>query len=144
MQGQVHSYPSSWMQPCSPLSSTQASSQQEAQHKGAPSRPCWLLGTSILGGAVAGDIFSPWHRWVSCCQSSKRGLYFLTSWRSFSLSWWALASACLVSISSCCRVGKSFSWEKSSSQLGNTAIPLQPPPLRRLGKENSTEHWGND
>lgn len=70
VQGQVHSYPSSWMQPCSPLSSTQASSQQEA-HEGAPSQPCWLLGTSILGGAVAGDIFSPWHRWVSCLSELK-------------------------------------------------------------------------
>lgn len=67
---------------------------------------------SVTGGATAGDLLlSPRQRWLShCCQSSKRGLYFLISSRSFSLSWLAWANACLVSISSFRRVGSSFTW----------------------------------
>ena len=72
---------------------------------------CWTA-PSVIGGAIAGDLLlSPWHRWLShCYQSSKRGLYFLISWSSLSLSWLALANARLVSISSFCRVGNSFTW----------------------------------
>lgn len=99
----------------------------------------WMV--PVAGGAIAGDLLlSPWHRWLShCCQSSKRGLYFLISWRSFSLSWLAWANACLVSISSFCRVGSSCTWGTiSNSQWMNKVTHLAETSSKGTRSKNSS------